>query len=406
MKKSNGVIKQIFKDHFEEFWSANKIKYPGKMREHLYNEVQKMMNCGEFALGFVVYVCMVCLEKIKIAFSCKSRFCNRCGKKYISDWVEKQVRRILDVPHRHCVFTVPKEFRNHFFWHRESLKDLQDMAYEVIEECINRVDAKNREAFKKKKKRKKADLIWQGGMISVVHTFGRNIGFNPHIHALVPELKRKGNRLVDLPYFEYKYLRKTWQYKLIMYMIKKEPDMKIEHGSLFKVYPDGFYVHARPRMRSAKGCARYIGRYLARPAVAEYRIASYDGEMVHFWYIDHETEKRVDEIITAGAFIGRLMMHIPPKSFKMVRRYGIYSGSLQQKVKVCFSLIKYIKSSYKIRQVTLKECYEIKDKALSWRERMIENFSVDPLKCKKCGEVMELFEIWHPEYGYLYEYGK
>jgi hypothetical protein len=182
--------------------------------------------------------------------------------------------------------------------------------------------------------------------------------------------------------------------------------MKIEHGSLFKVYPKGFYVHAKPRMRSAVGCVRYIGRYLARPAVAEYRIESYDGQMVHFWYIDHGTEKRVDEIITAQVFIGRLMMHIPPKSFKMVRRYGIYSGSIQQKIKICFSLIKYIKSSYKAKQVTLKECYEIKDTPLSWRERIIENFSRDPLKCKNCGEKMNLFEIWHPEYGYLFEYGK
>jgi hypothetical protein len=37
---------------------------------------------------------------------------------------------------------------------------------------------------------------------------------------------------------------------------------------------------------------------------------------------------------------------------------------------------------------------------------MINNFSRDPLECKKCGEIMELYEIWHPEYGYLYEYGK
>ena len=166
MKKNNGVIKQIFKDHFEEFWIRNQIKYPEKMREHLYMEVHKMVNCGELTLGFVAYICMECLKKIKIGFSCKSRFCNRCGKKYISDWVEKQVQRIIDVPHRHCVFTIPKEFRKHFFWHRESLKDLQDMVYEVIEEYINRVNGKNRDIFQKKKRSKKAGVLWQSGMIS------------------------------------------------------------------------------------------------------------------------------------------------------------------------------------------------------------------------------------------------
>jgi hypothetical protein len=124
MSKCNGVVKQIFKDHFKEFWKKQQNKFPEEMREHLCKEVMKMLNCGEFALGFVAYICMACLEKIKIGFSCKSRFCNRCGKKYISNWVEKQVARILAVSHRNCVFTIPKEFRSYFFWHRKCLKDL------------------------------------------------------------------------------------------------------------------------------------------------------------------------------------------------------------------------------------------------------------------------------------------
>ncbi|MBU3199817.1 transposase zinc-binding domain-containing protein [Clostridium estertheticum] len=48
---------------------------------------------------------------IKIGFTCKSRFCSKCGKKYISEWVKKQVNKILDVLHRHCVFTIPAEYR-------------------------------------------------------------------------------------------------------------------------------------------------------------------------------------------------------------------------------------------------------------------------------------------------------
>ena len=73
MKKCNGVIKKILRDHFEGFWAGNKIKFPEKVREHLYDDVQKMMNCGDFSLGFVAYVCLICLEKLKIGFSCKSQ---------------------------------------------------------------------------------------------------------------------------------------------------------------------------------------------------------------------------------------------------------------------------------------------------------------------------------------------
>jgi len=38
-------------------------------------------------------------------------------------------------------------------------------------------------------------------MIGVVHTFGRNVGFNPHIHALVTEIKTRVEKLrINLVY--------------------------------------------------------------------------------------------------------------------------------------------------------------------------------------------------------------
>ena len=35
---------------------------------------------------------------------------------------------------------------------------------------------------------------------------------------------------------------------------------------------------------------------------------------------------------------------------------------------------------------------------------MIESFKLDPLICPHCGSKMELMYIWHPEYGYLYDF--
>jgi hypothetical protein len=43
-------------------------------------------------------------------------------------------------------------------------------------------------------------------------------------------------------------------------------------NDLYRRYPVGFYVNAEQKMRDAKGAAKYIGRYLARPASAEYRV--------------------------------------------------------------------------------------------------------------------------------------
>jgi hypothetical protein len=283
---------------------------------------------------------------------------------------------------------------------------LQNMANEVVQEYANGVTKENRKGYEKKKKSKKGGELWQTGVIGVAHTFGRDIGFNPHVHLLVAEIKMKGKEIKEMSYFEYEYFRKVWQYKLINYMIGKRPEKKAEYLNMFKKYPDGFYINAKSKMKNAKGAARYIGRYLGRPAIAEYRITNYDGENVTFWYEDHETKQKVVVTLTAYEFIGKLIMHIPPKHFKMARSYGMYAGSVYLKVKKCYGLLKYIQSGFKKIQYTLKDYLKRTSRKLTYRELMIKNFSKDPLKCKKCGNIMELWEIWHEKYGYIYDLGK
>lgn len=165
----------------------------------------------------------------------------------------------------------------------------------------------------------------------------------------------------------------------------------------YKKYKEGFYVNAESRMNSARGAAKYIGRYLARPAIAEYRILEYDGKKVRFWYEDHKTKKRVELEMSAMKFIGRIIMHIPPKHFKMTRRYGLYRRGYNKRVKKIVALWKYMKR----RQLRLIMHHK-QTRSLSWRERMIKSFGKDPVRCKKCGKEMVLYEIWHPKYDFLY----
>ncbi|MBU3228121.1 transposase [Clostridium algidicarnis] len=79
-------------------------------------------------------------------------------------------------------------------------------------------------------------------MIGVVHTVGKNIGVNLHVHALVPEMKIIWNEVKVMEFFDYKYFRKVWQYKLINYMISKNPKKKAEYLKMFKDYSNGFYI--------------------------------------------------------------------------------------------------------------------------------------------------------------------
>ncbi len=90
-------------------------------------------------------------------------------------------------------------------------------------------------------------------------------------------------------------------------------------------------MNAEKKMTNAKRVAKYIGRYLARPAIAEYRIEAYDGKTVHYWYEDHKTGKRIDKKIPVYRFLFEILQHIPPKHFRMVGRYGLYSRRSHRK---------------------------------------------------------------------------
>uniref|UniRef100_UPI0037D9C301 transposase zinc-binding domain-containing protein n=1 Tax=Sutcliffiella rhizosphaerae TaxID=2880967 RepID=UPI0037D9C301 len=100
----SGVIKQILKDHFDGYWRMHGNSYPETYRDDIKETVQKAIRCGTTDLGYARYECFGCEKNSQtkfVCFTCKSRFCHKCGKKYTDDWSEKQQQIILNVPHRH-----------------------------------------------------------------------------------------------------------------------------------------------------------------------------------------------------------------------------------------------------------------------------------------------------------------
>ena len=74
-------------------------------------------------------------------------------------------------------------------------------------------------------------------------------------------------------------------------------------------------VYGKAQVKDMKGAAKYIGRYAARPAIAESRIVSYDGKKVVIKYERHEDGKLVQLELDVMEFIGRLLRHLPDKNF-------------------------------------------------------------------------------------------
>ena len=342
MMSKNNVLRQIFKDHWKSFLKEN----GSQVRRSVIFEVNKMINCGNEKKGYTQYKCTKCGETKRVAFTCKSRFCPSCGKVYVDNWIEDFVNRIINTKHKHMVFTIPEDMRDIFLRNRKLLDILPKSAAEVIKSWC--------EDWNKKEK-------FMPGIVAVIHTFGRDLKWNPHVHVLMTlGAMGKSGKWRKIKYMPYDMLRKRWETVLLKNLEEKVGKKKIKalKDAMYKKYDKGFYVYAKGEMKDARGAAKYVGRYMGRPAIAESRIIKYDGEKVTFWYERHEDGKRVEETIEAKEFIGRLIRHIPEKQFKMVRNYGLYARNHQHKERL-------------LKTIDEKKI-EAKKKLRNWRFRIMK----------------------------------
>lgn len=364
------TIKQILKDHWHSFLANNP-----NVRLVVIQEVEKALNCGEPSGGYAMYQCPHCGCYKFVPFRCHSRFCNTCGTAYQANRADSIAEKMINCPHRHMVFTIPKELRLYFRKDRSLLDVLFRTSAQVISDWSHSLNKKEQ---------------FTHGMVCGLHTFGRDLKWNPHIHMLVTEVAC-GN-ITDckkVSFFPFIMLRKKWMTALLFNLkhslnptLFSSLDFKKFTDKLYRLYPDGFYVHApATHFNSPSSVANYITRYIGRPAMAQSRITDYDGNLVTFWYQRHEDNKPIFETVTAHAFIQKLIIHIPEKGFHMLRYYGLYAQPFALRP----SLVRIVSHHLRQHRRLLQR----------WIFRLEITFGYDPLKCS-CGHYMEFIDTYFP----------
>lgn len=356
------ILQTIFKDHYEE------IQYILHPRDIVMENIDKMIHCGDPSFGGAMYGCPHCGEFKFVPFRCHSKFCPCCGYKYSIDRSTKMSFKLIRTTHRHCVFTIDEELR-HFFLEDRSLPDC---LFQAVRSVILHL-------FYKLNKSKN----FVPGFVCVLHTFGRPLEWNPHIHCLLTEggLSDDGFWRV-VKYFDYTYLRKSFQTALLNEMEKRiGSSFKKTKALIYRKDKDGFYVYAKPKFCDTGTVVKYISRYLGRPVIATSRIDSYDGVNVTFHYNKHEDNSYVEKTLPVLDFIKLLIQHIPEKHFKMTRYYGLYARH-RESDKQPFKAVP--ESRHKILLDFNK-----------WRILFLLSFGYDPLQCPKCNHKMEFLELYH-----------
>ena len=301
-----------------------------------------------------------------VAGSC---FCPTCGNKYSMERTTSMSFKLVNVQHRHCVFTIDENLRDFFLEDRTLL----DCLFHSVTSVVSRM-------FFKMNKSKN----YTPGFIMVLHTFGRDLKWNPHIHCLISE----GGYSDDgfwrpVHHFNYTYLRNAFRTALLDEMGRRlGSSFKKIKSQCYTNHKEGFYVYAKPNKCDPETVIKYIGRYLGRPVIATSRIDSYDedSETVTFHYNRHEDDKYIQETIPALDFIRHLIRHIPEKHFKMIRYGGLYARhrEIDKNLHLAIS---------KAKRHTLRDFNK-------WRTAILSSFGYDPLKCPDCKHEMLFLELY------------
>jgi len=325
-------------------------------------------------LGFRAYSCNSCHQAKYIYFSCKSRFCSSCGKKQTDQWVKTALNVLPNTSWQHITFTLPDSLRDFFWCNRHLLGKISPIAANIIMHTA----------------RKKNLNV---GIFTALHTFGRDIKRNVHIHLSVT--LGGLNKLFQwrTTYFHHAAIKSMWRHGIIDLLrtefkqgnltLTPEYNTEILFKNLMQdLYKIDWYVQLQIPSKDHKRNIEYLGRYLKRPPLAETRIIGYDGRYVTFKFLDYHTN--TIELITMPvfAFIIRLIRHIPDCNFRSIRYYGFLSNRTRSK------LLPLVYEA--IDQMPPKVI-----KKISWRAMIWSSFGYDPLACTKCNSTMQLNRVYY-----------
>ena len=348
---------------FQKHWKLFSLRHKDLLRQVEIDEVGKMLTCKGSSRGCSVWYCKKCDTHHVVRYGCNSRICSSCGKRHADNWSEKLASNTFDVPHKHFTMTLSDLLWEPIRNDRGSLKVLMDSAIQTITEFYENVFGK--------------EII--PGCIVVLHPFGRDIKFDPHIHVIATKggFDSKGIFQEWTRFIPYKILHKKWMAIVCKNLKEYFPNTQ-DFVELFRLIwalfrDTGFVVDvSKETIRNRKHMARYIARYVRHPAIADSRIVELTDDSVLFYYIDHKTKKKIYKRMVIEEFMLAIIQHIPEKQFKMIRYYGAYSRNQKRKYK------RYLKSS--IRQ-----------------KKLLEFGGKKVLNCPKCGNLMGFVEYFKGE---------
>lgn len=309
-----GAIQEIFRRH----GPAYRAEFGEAMPTSHQRVIEAIIDCRSAARGSVLYQCEDCGESHVAARCCGNRHCPVCQHGKAEAWLSRQLERQLATPYFMLTFTVPAPLREFLRHHpREGYGALFAASSEAIKTLA--ADAKHLGAD-------------TPGFFGVLHTWGRQLQYHPHIHYVVPGGgfdSRDGRwHAADRGFFlPVRALSPIFQAKF--------RDAMADAGLLAQidaqVWTVDWNVNCQP-VGDAQASLKYLSRYVFKVGISEGRIVRADDAQVVFRYRKVGSSRQRTMALSPREFIRRFLQHVLPTGFMKVRYFGFLSPSFSMSI--------------------------------------------------------------------------
>ena len=134
--------------------------------------LSRIERCRTADFGYHAYRCTDsdCGAMQYVYHSCRNRHCPGCGNSKKEDWIAARMKELLPVKYYHAVFTLPHQLNSIVMGNRKAMFSLlfDAAAYTLLKFAGD-------EKY----------LGAQPGIIAVLHTWGQQLSFHPHVHCIL-----------------------------------------------------------------------------------------------------------------------------------------------------------------------------------------------------------------------------
>lgn len=272
-----------------------------------------IQQCQSGHYGHSLYQCQRCSEQHRVNHSCGNRHCPQCQQHKTQQWLQHHLDKQLPGPHFLLTFTVPETLR-------PFIRSHQRLAYQALFQ-----------ASATALKRLATDERFIGtdlpGFTGVLHTWGRQLQYHPHIHYIVPG----GGLSKD---------RTTWQPSRANFFVPVKALSPI-YRAIFKedmrqagllehidpqVWTIPWNVHSRAN-HHGHSAFTYLAPYVFKVAISNQRLVSLTDHTVTFTYRKVGSARLRTTHLDVIEFLRRFLQHVLPHGFMKVRHFGLLHAS-------------------------------------------------------------------------------